>query len=102
MVVKNKELPFYSEGCNTDVTDRTIKVLQEKVTVCNKEGYTYFGWKGVGSSVGCALTAYQNLIVFCISFYDHGATRKKEAITAASTIVRRNSTAHEEEPTRVA
>ncbi len=42
MVVKNKVLPFHSDGFNTDVTDQIIKVLQEKATVCTKEGYTYF------------------------------------------------------------
>ena len=42
MMVKTNMLPFHSDGFNTDVTDWIIKVLQEKATVCSKEGCTYF------------------------------------------------------------
>jgi hypothetical protein len=52
MVVKNKVLPFLSDGFNTDVIDRMIKVLQERASVCTKEGYTYFEWTGVGFQCG--------------------------------------------------
>jgi len=61
MMVKNKELPFHSDGFNTDVTDRIIKVLQEKATVCTKEVYTYFGWMGVGFQCGVCFNSLPKL-----------------------------------------
>jgi hypothetical protein len=63
MAEKNKEVPFHSDRFNTDVTDQIIKVLEEKDTVCTKEATLISDGKELVSSVGCALSAHQNLIL---------------------------------------